>query len=141
MSLAVSISHFIQARSGHALRSKSVEKKNQSGDKELLLETDSDASLSPEHKYPLLDENESPLKALQPNNQEFAATAKGNVLQLDKVSNGPMFVITGAPTGESETDIIENKQSKRTSKINMIAESVFGVPTKQAVAEAQANVC
>ena len=130
------------------MRSKTGGKKSQFEDKESLLKIESDCSLSPEHRSPLHDGKETPLKVLQPSRQETqlwnkkenVVPASEIVLESDKISSGAMFAIIGAHTGESETDVIESNQSKRTSKINMIAESVFGVPTKQAVAEAQANV-
>ena len=100
---------------------------------------------SPEHQ-PYLQkhkEAEKPLKLLQPMDYQQKNEAAPPTIQGEsRPRNGSgesVFVITGVQTGESETDVLPN-QSKRTSKINMLAESVFGVPTKQAVAEAEATV-
>ncbi len=53
------------------------------------------------------------------------------------------FAVAGTTETSSDTDKKTDSpsQSKRTSKINMLAETVFGVPTKQAVAEAETTVC
>ena len=112
------------------------------------MQSDSDGSLSPEPKPLLQSEKESSLKVLQPsdqinvsrNDKDVASKAKEDISNRSQPTNGATFALTGAQTGESETDVVESNQSKRTSKINMLAESVFGVSTKQAVAEAEANV-
>ena len=139
---------------GHVSHSKAREKKVQHGEKQSLLQTDSDSSLSPEHKPTSFNGKDASPRVLRSSNQNTASKHETNIADLvdgkaaksEKSSqSGPMFVITGAQTGESETDGVETDgvesvQSKRKSKINMIAESVFGVPTIQAVAEAQASV-
>ncbi|XP_065057317.1 F-actin-monooxygenase MICAL3-like isoform X2 [Rhopilema esculentum] len=114
-------------------------------EKKALLEDESDVNSSPEHQ-PYLQkqkEVEKPLKILQPMaNQQKNEAALPSIQDESRPRNDSgesVFVITGVQTGESETDVIQN-QSKRTSKINMLAESVFGVPTKQAVAEAEATL-
>jgi len=137
------------AVNGHLLHSKTGEKRTRHGEKESLLQTDSDSSLSPEHKPISFSGKDTSPRVLRSSNQSAVSKHEANVTDvvdgkvaiLDKdAQSGPMFVITGAQTGESETDGDESVQSKRKSKINMIAESVFGVPTIQAVAEAQANL-
>lgn len=124
--------------------SKFVGKKKYAADeKTFLMQSDSETSLSPEHKSH--EEPESPLEILQPIAQNRICknekdTSLGQKEDIENLRNGSKFAIIGGQIGESETDVVEDTQSKRRSKINMLAESVFGVSTKQAVAEAEANV-
>ena len=115
-------------------------------DEALLLQTDSDISMSPEHKSPVEKGIAYPLKVLQPTEEtkeseaETASRSRGTRAAPKPVSSGSNLVITGVETGESNTEIVECNQSRRTSKINALAESAFGVSTKQAVAEAESTV-
>ena len=135
-----------------------------SPDRKGLLSEDSDTSgvSSPEHKTSPQNkqekssprkkqENIQPLNTLQPFTEDTKPRSssgippqspKEDTRRPRSKSQESAFVITGVQTGESETDVIPSNpnETKRQSKINMLAESVFGVSTKQAVAEAEANV-
>ena len=156
---------YFQALNGTATRPKTSGRQEAvSPDRKGLLSEDSDTSglsspeprTSPqkkeEHSSPLKKkENIQPLKTLQPFTEDTKPRSSSGIpLQSPKEdtrkprskSQESAFVITGVQTGESETDVIPSNpnEAKRQSKINMLAESVFGVSTKQAVAEAEANV-
>ncbi len=109
---------------------KYAKKDNYATEKQQLISSDSEPCSSPEPK-PELPAKKNPLATLQTSNVEATPSAKPGVT----------FAVVGAQTEESQTDDRGPSQSKRTSKISMLAESVFGVPTKQAVAEAETTVC
>ena len=114
------------------MRSRNAAKSDdKSSDKQKLILSESEYNSSPEHKLEEIKEAKEPLKPLQP----FEVDTK------PRSHSGSTFAISGVQKGESGTDgKPPPAESKRLSKINMLAESVFGVPTKQAVAEAEATV-
>ncbi len=103
-------------------------------DKQHLISSGSEPS-SPEHQAANTPEKIEPPNQLQP--------AKIEDTNKEEAFRAVTFAVAGTTETSSDTDKKTDSpsQSKRTSKINMLAETVFGVPTKQAVAEAETTVC